>query len=102
MSLVRVRGRSMIPTLRPGDILWVAHARRYQRVDILLARKNALLVKRIVGLPRESIDVKSSRVYVNGKKVVEPYVPDAAFLEPLPDQSLTLQASAYFLLGDSR
>ena len=102
MPLVRVRGRSMMPTLRPGDLLWIAKARDVKRGDIVLINKNGLLLKRVVGLPGEMVSVRSSRVHVNNNPLNEPYVPPTASLQPSPNQSLPLEPSAYFVLGDAR
>ena len=102
MPFVRVRGRSMLPTLRPGDFLWIGPARKVKRGDIVLVRKEELLLKRVVGLPGETISLRSSHVYVDGAPVEEPYVSPTSYLEPLPDQTIPLASSAYFVLGDAR
>ncbi len=92
----------MTPALSPGDILWAEKPRTLKRGDIVLIRKPALLVKRIVGLPGETIDLRSSRVSVNKVPLREPYVPGTASAEPKRDLSFQIPTSAYLVLGDAR
>jgi len=75
-QLTVVSGDSMLPTLRSGDLLLV-NKRAYQRLepnreDIVVARyAGGLIVKRVVGLPGEKLEVKQGRVFVNGMRVPE-------------------------------
>ena len=101
-TLVRVRGRSMCPTLRPGDVLWAGPPKSLQRGDVVLVRKGGLLVKRLVGLPGEKVTLRSSRIYVHGSPLPEPYVPESAAIEPKADQSVQIPESAFYVLGDAR
>src|ERR1051326_6651789 len=102
MPIVRVRGRSMSPTLKPGDVVWAVPAPVVQRGDIVLVRKPGYLIKRVVGLPGEHVELKSGRLFVNNSALLEPYVPDQAHLEPQPDKSFDLAPFAYLALGDAR
>ena len=55
-------------------------------------------IKRIIGLPGETIEVKDGEVYINGSKLYEPYIeaaPDYAIKREIP-------ANEYFVLGDNR
>jgi signal peptidase I len=72
------------------------------------AKKPDILIKRIVGLPGETVQVRGSDVYVNGQKLPEDY-----FIEPLGEneldplpfadvEPLTIPPGEYFLLGDNR
>ena len=75
-QLAVVSGDSMLPTLKPGDVLLV-DKRAYKQVepergDIVVARHAGdLIVKRVVGLPGEEVEVKQGRLYVNGERVKE-------------------------------
>jgi signal peptidase I len=74
--LVIVSGESMQPTLESGDLL-VVDKRAYKRNnpcrgDMVIARhEHELIVKRIVGLPGEEVEVKAGILYVNGEPVTE-------------------------------
>jgi signal peptidase I len=69
-KLAVVVGESMLPTLKPGDVL-VIDRRAYtkklpQREDIVMARYgNDWIVKRVVGLPGENVEVKGGALFIN-------------------------------------
>jgi signal peptidase I len=71
-----VSGDSMLPTLRSGSLLLI-DKRAYEQVkpnrgDIVVARyAGGLVVKRVVGLPGEEVEVQRGRLYVNGTRVQE-------------------------------
>jgi signal peptidase I len=92
----------MTPALSPGDILWVEKPQTFKRGDIVLVRKPTLLVKRIVGLPGETIELSSSHVTVNKIPLHEPYVSVTASLQPLPNLVVQIPSSSYLVLGDAR
>jgi signal peptidase I len=103
MPLVRVRGRSMIPALRPGHFIWVGKRESLHRGQIVLIQiENTAYLKRIVGLPGERLEIRGGRVYINDQPLSEPYVPPTAYLEPKPDQTCRLPPSTFFVLGDAR
>jgi signal peptidase I len=92
----------MTPTLRPGDVLWAESPHSLKRGDIVVVRKSALLLKRVIGLPGERLHMRSGRILVNDVPLSEPYVPETASLEPRRDGHWTLQSDTYFVLGDAR
>jgi signal peptidase I len=58
-------------------------------------------VKRIVGLPGETWEERDGVVYINGRRLTEPYIPkDRQDLETRPKQKIA--ANAYFVMGDNR
>ena len=74
--LAVVDGNSMLPTLRPGELLLVDELAYDQaeprRGDIVVVRyAGEWVVKRIVGLPGEEVEVRDGRLYVNGGLVKE-------------------------------
>jgi signal peptidase I len=56
------------------------------------------LVKRVIGLPGERIELAHGRVVVDGQPLVEPWAPEPTF----PNASWTVPDGAVFLLGDRR
>ena len=59
-------------------------------------------VKRIIGLPGESVEIRQGRVYINGSELNEPYL-DVEHNKSLPDNSLkTVDKHYYFVMGDNR
>jgi signal peptidase I len=57
------------------------------------------LIKRIIGLPGDTIQIQSGKVFVNGKSIAEPY------LQERPDYNygpVTIPQNQYFVLGDNR
>jgi len=104
--LVTVPTGSMEDTIMTGDRLYVNELFNIEdakRGDILVFRSdeidNKRLVKRLIGLPGETIEVMNDgNVYINGEKLDEPYVVEAkgdAKTFKVPDNS-------YFFLGDNR
>lgn len=69
--LTIVSGESMLPTLKPGELLlvnrWAYRDGVPRRDDIVVAHYAAgLIVKRIVGLPGEELELKGGKLYING------------------------------------
>ncbi|PKM58157.1 MAG: signal peptidase I [Firmicutes bacterium HGW-Firmicutes-3] len=63
--------------------------------------KRMRLVKRVIGIPGDSIDIKEGYVYVNGAKLEETYIEDLTF-PSIIKYPITLTEGYYFLLGDNR
>ncbi len=59
------------------------------------------LVKRIIGVPGDEIEIKDGYVYVNGHKLDEPYIVVETSAKGLP-YPLVVPADCYFCLGDNR
>ncbi|MBP7403236.1 MAG: signal peptidase I [Clostridia bacterium] len=111
----RVIGESMEPTLFEGDQLLVqkvsARMDNFDYGDIVTIDGSKLLgpgepdlVKRVVGLPGDIIDVRDGSVYRNGIPVEETYLPEGVRTLPLGrgyDQ-VTLGDDELFLMGDNR
>lgn len=106
-----VLGASMAPTLtkqhkyiaidadfwplKRGTIVGVA-----PRINETTLSKTVHYVKRIIGLPNETITVKGDEVYIDGVKLDEPYA--VYNRTSLDDIHLTLADDEYFIMGDNR
>jgi signal peptidase I len=103
----RVEGFSMQPTLQTNQYLLVNKVAYMvgepQRGDIVVFRlpqdPRRDLIKRIVALPGEEVEVRTGVVYVDGKALDEPYIKD----KPLYFFSKKkVPENEYFVLGDNR
>jgi signal peptidase I len=107
----RIPSRSMAPTLNPDQIV-VMRAGYYikhqpQRGDIVIflsPTDGNPWVKRVIGLPGESIAIDEGVVLINGKRIVENYVAiENATIDYSRNMSVQkVPDSSYFLLGDNR
>ena len=95
---------SMIPTINEEDQLFVSRIYNYdniERGDILVFKsieKNETLIKRVIGLPGETVNIKSGVVSVNGKEVQEDYVK----YNDVFSGEYQVPKDKYFFLGDNR
>ncbi len=104
--LVTVPTGSMEDTIIPGDRLYVNELfdiNDAKRGDILVFKSDELedkrLVKRLIGLPGERVELKKDgSIFVDGKKIDEPY----AFRSQGEEKVFTVPADSYFFLGDNR
>lgn len=101
-----VRGYSMEPTLHQEERLLVEKVsyrfHQPQRGDIVVlkvAQEPIPLVKRVIGLPGETVEIRQGKVYVNGQHLDEPYLRQTPYgnmpARPVP-------AGSVFVLGDNR
>ncbi len=82
-----------------GDVV-VLHSPRAECQGVQLDDKYCEdLIKRVIGLPGESVQIKGGRVYINGTRIEEPYVTE--FCKGC-DGSWKLKANQYLVLGDNR
>lgn len=103
-SPIVVNGSSMYPTLEDKDLLILNKLdKSYERFDIVvLDYRNENLVKRIVGLPGETIEFKGNKLYINGEELEDQFAKDT-YMFNLSELSLTrIPDDCYFVLGDNR
>lgn len=102
--VVMVVSASMVPTLAPGQRLLTRRpgiSGSVRRGDIVVARPGELgrvIVKRVIGLPGEHVNVAAGEVWVDGKRLVEPYV----LRWGGRSGSFDVPAGQLLLLGDNR
>lgn len=104
LPVLRVTGTSMTPTLQNDELVICNKRGNFESGDIVaFYYNNKILLKRVIGLPGDWIDIKEDgTVYVNGEVLDEPYVNELALGEC--DISLPYQVpdNRIFVMGDHR
>ena len=103
----RVEMGSMIPTLHEGDLVIVnklyGKPSTVERGDVIVFRppsnKSVSYIKRVIGLPGETIEVKNGCVKINGEELKEEYILTAT---PNIFGPQVLKENEYFVMGDHR
>lgn len=108
---VSMVGDSMKPVLNNGDVVLVNrivyNATTPKRGDIIVFKPNGnenshYYIKRIVGLPGETIEIIENSVYIDGEKLEEEYTTTAIDNVGIVSEKMTLGSDEYFVLGDDR
>lgn len=106
LSPVRAVGISMMPTYEEGQLLLLnrlayrfSEPRRGDVVAITLAREHAVLVKRLIGLPGERVQITEGTVFVDDRPLDEPYV---RYRIKWNVEEVTLASDEYYVVGDNR
>jgi signal peptidase I len=112
LQSVKVVGRSMVPTLYDSQHYllnrWIYHVRPPHQSDIVVLRDpvdNGFSVKRVIATPGDSIYLSDGSVYLNGRKLEEPYLAPRTptFTDSkYKDQLILCGKDQFFLLGDNR
>ena len=108
---VEVEGHSMMDTLNDGQHL-ILEKLSYRfgepkRFDIIVFRpyadeKDTYYIKRVIGLPGETIQIIGADIYVDGERIEEDYGLEEMGDPGLAKEPLTLGEEEYFVLGDNR
>jgi signal peptidase I len=111
VTAVVIQGRSMAPTLKDGEHYFLNRWRYFflppQRGDVVVIKDpghNDFAVKRIVARPYDWLNLKNGVVYINGKRLEEPYINEAVRTDA-PDYQekwIQLGRNQYYVLGDNR
>ena len=104
LPVLQIEGTSMEPTLSNGDIVLLMKTTRFERGDLCaFTWNNKLLVKRVIGLPGDWIEIDTDgSVYLNGDKLDEPYVQQMALGECDLEFPFQVPQEQYFVIGDMR
>ena len=110
-----VSGASMYPTLHNGDRMVLSKVGDIHRFDVVILKapdENVEYIKRVIGMPGDIVEMKSGVLYINGKKVDQPFINTEAlakqtvFIDDFTLESLTGESKVpegkYFVLGDNR
>lgn len=112
VQTVTVVGVSMVPTLHNSEHYllnrWVYYLHKPQPADVVVIRDpldHGYAVKRIIAGPGSAIEVRAGYVYVNGRRLREPYLPVGTHTfaaPPANEQSFKCSPDQYFVMGDNR
>ena len=98
-----VIGESMNPTYNNVDYLLIDKlSNKFDRSDIIVAHnpkeQNQFMIKRIIGLPNEKVEIKNGDIFINGKILSEDYIIN----KTNENIAGTLDSNQYFVLSDNR
>ena len=108
---VCVSGDSMNPVLENGDMTMINRivydASMPKRGDIIAFKPKGnehahYYIKRIIGLPSETVEIKDGSIYINGEKLKEEYETTKIEDPGIADEKITLAGDEFFVLGDDR
>ena len=104
LPVLQIEGTSMEPTLSNGDNVLLTKTTRFDRGALCgFTWNNKLLIKRVIGLPRDWIEIDTDgTIYLNGEKLEEPYVERKALGECDLEFPFQVPQEQYFVVGDMR
>jgi signal peptidase I len=106
---VKVEGTSMMPGLSDQERIFInKFVYRYESIDhgdVIVFRypndPSKSYIKRVIGVPGDRVQISFGRVYVNGHRLMEPYVPDQ-YSDERSMAEIIVPADSFFVLGDHR
>ena len=104
LQVLQIYGSSMTPTLYEGNIVVSVKGSGFERGDIIsFYYNNKILVKRAIAFEGDFVDFdKDGNLYVNNKKLDEPYVSDKSVGECDIELPYQVPSGKIFVLGDHR
>lgn len=106
-GISRIRGNSMAPAYRDGDIVWFlrggTHFSRGTTVAVAMPNGDHY-IKRVAAVPGDTVDIRDGQLYVNGAAVKAAYAKGRTEKNPsgLMIYPYKLPEGKYFVLGDNR
>ena len=98
---VKVNGSSMYPTLEGDEIMLLNKLGTIDRFDIVVVEldgESSNLIKRVIGMPGETVEIIGSKIYIDGEELEDDYGYGSTYsVDPV-----TLGEDEYFILGDNR
>ena len=104
---VKVEGSTMAPALNDGDrIIIDRRPEKLERGDIVIFLYPddpvRSYLKRIVGLPNETVEIREGQVFINGQPLLEPYIDPRLDQDRRSCAAIRLDADSYYVVGDNR
>jgi len=106
---VKVEGTSMAPLLSDQERIFinkfVYHFEPVERGDVVVfwypLDRSKSFIKRVIGVPGDTVEIREGHLYLNGNELDEPYVP-ASYLDGSSYAARRLGLDEYFVMGDHR
>lgn len=107
-NVVEINGTSMLPNLQDGDKVFASSfPKSIDRFDIVIVSNqnteqisdDAAWIKRVIGLPGEKVEVRDNKLYINDKRVKEPFETETSTDDFGP---VVLNDDEYWVMGDNR
>lgn len=107
-NVVEINGTSMLPNLQDGDKVFASSfPKNIDRFDIVIVSNqnteqisdDAAWIKRVIGLPGEKVEVRDNKLYINDKRVKEPFETETSTDDFGP---VVLSDDEYWVMGDNR
>lgn len=104
MPVLQIYGSSMTPTLVDGDIVLSIKTSKFEPGDVVaFYYNNKILVKRVIAVSGDWVDItEDGDVYVNSKKLEEPYLEEKALGSCNIELPYQVPESRIFVMGDHR
>lgn len=106
---VVVKGESMTDTLQNGEVMYVSKPEYLlgdpARGDVVVCKypgRSENFVKRVIGIPGDTLEIRANVVYRNGEPLSEPYLTPARNDNGFSMAPVTLREKQYFVMGDNR
>lgn len=104
---VKIEGSGMLPNLKNGErVLVEKNFGAIKRGDVIFFKypkdTTKLYFKRVIGLPNETISIREGQVFVDDKKLDEPYLDQSYNQQTENFSPLKISDGSYFVLGDNR
>ncbi|MGI2328015.1 signal peptidase I [Planococcus sp. YIM B11945] len=109
---VAVHGKSMMPTIEENDKIVISKISRIDNFDLIVfvAPDHKNLIKRVIGIPGDRIEMKEDHLYINGQLKEEPYLKQnrieavqkgySRLTEDMVE--FTIPSGCYYVMGDNR
>jgi signal peptidase I len=103
---IKIVGSAMEPNFHDGQIVEIEEVpvTDLQRGDVILLTvdEERQYLKRLIGLPGETLEIIDGKVYIDGKVLEEPYLQETSEVNRFPTPPITLKPNEYYVLGDNR
>ncbi len=108
---VKVEGTSMLPRLHDGERIFVNKMVYYgfpplDRGDIVVFwypnDPDKSYIKRVIGMPGESVQLREGHIFINGRELLEPYLDPQRNVTQGSTQPVQVKPHYYFVMGDNR